>query len=394
MPSRRKTQVPEQYLGYSLQPLRCLHLLLTAPPDATISLEVFEDVGQQQGSGATLASQTKSALTTNPVSDRAPELWKTLNNWMTAISTGLLDPATTVFEIYVASRKNANIARTFHDATTAQQATDAISMARTKLWGKPPRQPRRKKLSDELRHYTQAILDPTQAHATALIQHFQLTFGSGNPIADLRTAISNKWVRPESVDIALQHAHGWIKERFDTQLQRRQPAMIPVAEFNTEMLTFLPRCDFRHILLSVARKPPPEQVAAERVRTYVQQLELIESSDEDTIQAINDYLRAATERTVWSKAGIIHDDSLDEYEEALLTFWRNKKRQNTLTQQTLTPVQHGQLLYTDCCMCNQKLQGLEVPSYFTPGSYHALADDQIVGWHPEYKDKIKTNEKP
>jgi hypothetical protein len=91
MPSRRKTQVPEQYLGYSLQPLRCLHLLLTAPPDATISLEVFEDVGQQQGSGATLASQTKSALTTNPVSDRAPELWKTLNNWMTAISTGLLD---------------------------------------------------------------------------------------------------------------------------------------------------------------------------------------------------------------------------------------------------------------------------------------------------------------
>jgi len=98
-PRKRRTQVPGQYLGFSLQQTRFLQLLLRATAGTTISLEVFEDVGAELPNKRKVASQVKSALVTNPIADRAPELWKTFRNWNDAVAAGELDPATTVFEI-------------------------------------------------------------------------------------------------------------------------------------------------------------------------------------------------------------------------------------------------------------------------------------------------------
>jgi hypothetical protein len=41
----------------------------------------------------------------------------------------------------------------------------------------------------------------------------------------------------------------------------------------------------------------------------------------------------------------------------------------------------------------QKLQGLEVPAFFTPGSFHALAEEKTVGWHPDYETLLRTGGK-
>src|SRR4051794_19213104 len=68
-----------------------------------------------------------------------------------------------------------------------------------------------------------------------------------------------------------------------------------------------------------------DTIAAEQLRTYVRQLELIEHSEEDVMEAINNFLRASAERAAWSEAGIVHDDSFDEYEASLTTYWKNKR---------------------------------------------------------------------
>ena len=143
----------------------------------------------------------------------------------------------------------------------------------------------------------------------------------------------------------------------------------------------------------MAPVPTAQNVDAQRAQTYVRQLEVIGLSDEDMIQAINEYLRAVIDRTEWGRIGIVHSDSFDEFEDALLSFWRNKRRQNGLTHKSLSAAEQGQLLLSDCCLKAQTLQGLEVPSYFTPGSYHALADHLKVGWHPEYATELSVKDK-
>jgi hypothetical protein len=35
-----------------------------------------------------------------------------------------------------------------------------------------------------------------------------------------------------------------------------------------------------------------------------------------------------------------------------------------------------------------RLQGMDVPAYFVPGSFHTLADALRVGWHPKYREVL------
>ena len=42
------------------------------------------------------------------------------------------------------------------------------------------------------------------------------------------------------------------------------------------------------------------------------------------------------------------------------------------------------MLYYDCMDHGAKLEGLETPAHFTRGSFHALAEDRLIGWHPSY----------
>lgn len=57
-----------------------------------ISLEVFDDIGEENGDNKT-AVQLKSAQKHNPISNRSVDLWKTLSNWIDSINNKELDVA-------------------------------------------------------------------------------------------------------------------------------------------------------------------------------------------------------------------------------------------------------------------------------------------------------------
>jgi len=374
-------------LGYLIQPIRLLQLLLDAPADSWVTLEVFEDVGRETSDGHKTASQVKTGLVKNPLADRSPELWKTLANWCDAVEKGELDPVKTIFEIYVAKHRKGRIASLFNDAQSVEAARTALADAQ-KLFAKKHRGSRAASKETEAEIHANRVLRLDGPTLETLIQNFRITTAQRNPLADLRPAVAAKWIRPESVELVIQHAHGWIKERIDGLLLEQKPAIVSTNDFNREILAFLPRCDFRTIVTSMAGLPSPKQVEAEKTRVYVQQLEIVDLDDDAILQSINEYLRASVTRTKLAEQGIVHEDSFVEYQEALMTFWRNKKRQNTLTHTQHKPEALGQLLFSDCCLLKERLQGLDMPAYFTPGSFHALADDKTIGWHPDYQVKL------
>lgn len=385
---RKSAQVPGQLFGYSLQSIRLLNLALDALPGTVLSLEVFEDVGGIHPTGGALASQTKSGLETNPVSDRALDFWKTFSNWLTAIASGQLSLATTRFEIYLAKRHTGNLVASFDAAKTEELAKAALNHARDVLWGAAPKYPKKKNLAETIAPFVNHVLElASQECAVGIIARFELSVAVKDPLRDLRPKVAAKWVRPDSVELVIKYAHGWIKEKLDGLLLEGKPAALSVDEFNAEMMAYLPRVDFKQILIAIAGtlELSDDTIAAEQVRTYVRQLDLIEYSEEDVIESINNFLRASAERAAWSKAGIVHENSFDDYEESLITYWKNKQATHRLIHKSLNGVERGQLLLADCGTHQQRLQGLEVPAFFTPGSFHALAEEQTVGWHPEYK---------
>ncbi len=310
-------------------------MLLDAPTDSCVTLEVFEDVGLETSDGHKTASQVKTGLVRNPLADRSPELWKTLANWCDAVEQGELDPTKTVFEIYVAKPQKGTIATLFHEARSADDAKAALAEAQKRFAKKPHRSAARDK-ETEAEFYANRVLRFDRPALEMLIKNFRVTTAKRNPLADLRPAVSAKWIRPESVDLVIHHAHGWIKERLEGLLLEQKPAIINANDFHREILAFLPRLDFRTMVTSMAGLPSAEQVEAEKVRTYVRQLEIVDLDDDAILQSINEYLRASVTRTKLAEQGIVHEDSFDEYQDALMAFWRNKRRQNALTH---TPTQ-------------------------------------------------------
>lgn len=387
---KTRSQAPGQYLGYSLQATRFLAKLLEAEPGWTVSLEVFGDVGVETADGHQLAGEVKSTHGGNPVSDRSVDLWKTFSNWIDAVKRGDLQLEKTSFEIYVSRPKTGDIVRSFSRANSLEQARSALTEAKNNLWGTAPDFSLKSKVADTIKPYVSNVFETNETLVCGIIDAFSLDCGSGSPHADLKASMGKKFVPPEIIDETLDYALGWVKKQTDILLEQAKPACILVDAFRSDMTSFVRKHDRREILASFAKDPDQEEIETDlKLITYVRQLEIIDCNYDEKIKAVTDFLKASVNRTRWGEKGWVVDSSFDEFEDGLVRTWTNLKRKTDIGLSHKDDIEKGQYLYADCSDHKAKLEGLEIPNYFTPGSFHALSDKEVVGWHLDYKDKLK-----
>lgn len=385
--AKKSPHVPNQLLGYSLQTTRATARLLEAAAGTFVSVEVFDDVGTESANGAKTAEQTKLAGTKNPIADRSVDLWKTLSNWIAAVESGEIDPNLTHFELHISKKRTGAIAESFGAAADAAAATAALDSAKLALWGSPPTFGKRSKVAATLAPYVDHVLG--SSHAARVIERFSISFGKGDAIADIYALLRSKIVSPEHVSTVANQMLGWTKATVDQLLEQGRPAVIAEDEFNRELVTFVKKIDRTTILFSFAPEPPAAAVEAELpARTYIRQLDLIHLDDDEKIRAANDFLRAALDRSIWAEKLLINKSSFDEFSKQLERTWAAKRIAVSVQAAGRPHVDAGKLLYAECIQVKEQLETRPVPDHFTPGCFHALADDQRVGWHPLYKDEL------
>jgi hypothetical protein len=391
-PDRKSPHVPGQYYGYSLQTTRFLAWLLTCDEDWAVSLEVFEDVGVEQTDGSRVVEQVKSTSDGNPVANRSVELWKTFANWIDAVEHGELLSNRTKFEIYVSRPRHGVIVDSFAQAGSATDARHALLQAKSMIWGTPPNYEQRLTVADKLRPYVTRVFEADQDVVCAIIQSFELVCGTGSPQADLRELLAKALIPPDIIEDTLLFSLGWVKEQTDRLIEQQQPAVVLVKEFRTRLIAFVRKHDRRTILVSVGKKPSQEAISTDlaSLKTYLVQLDLIECDDDDKVGAVTDYLRAVADRTYWSAEGLVDEGSFDEFEEILIRNWKNNKTKIEISHTSANDVQRGKYLYSECCLVQARIEGLDVPPHFVAGSFHALSDALAVGWHPNYQILVST----
>lgn len=384
---KKSNQVPNQYLGYSLQEQRALARLLTSDPCSFVSVEVFDDVGVIFPGGLQLAEQGKSFHSSNPVSDRSKNLWKTFSNWIDNQENGLVDIERTHFVIYTFKPYNGEIVDGFSSAHSIKEATEALNLARKKLWGDGLDYPLKNNLSDSIRPYVNRVLNADQMVVTKIIMNFTLENGSGHSSEDLKDLFKKKFIPDELIDLLLIHCLGWVKEKLNTLIEQGQPGVLSEEEFRLASTAYLRRIDRRTVLHSFAIKPNQDEIdtALRELRIYIQQLDLIDCDDDEKIRAVIDFMKAESDRTMWSVNGTVDEESFDEYEEGLVRTWEFIRKKMVLELGDRSEIEKGKATYYNCSLHKAKLEGIDVPDHFTPGSFHALADAERVGWHPEYK---------
>jgi hypothetical protein len=116
-------------LGYFLQETKMTEMLVKANEGELVSLEVLDDLAVESQDGHQTLVQSKSALITNPLSDRAIPFWKTLANWAEALDGGL-DLSKLRLVIYVSNPRTGKIAEAFHQASRLSEASAPVMQPR------------------------------------------------------------------------------------------------------------------------------------------------------------------------------------------------------------------------------------------------------------------------
>lgn len=364
-------------------------MLFDASVGQWCSLEVLDDVAKVSQGGKTTVSQSKSALTNNPVADRAVSLWKTLFNWLELVRSGVVDPKDTTFELYVSRRVKGAFIDSFHQADSNKKAKSAIEKVRLELWGVAPDFAKRDELPESLSRYVNEVLEADDSQLLPIIVNLRLECGSGSPQSDIEAAIRRHPVSESKVFDIADKMCGWVKREVDKYLEKGLPAVISREEFHREYTSYVRKVDRQLILDSLAKKPSVAEKLERLPDNFVQQLELIEHSYDQKLEAISDYLQACSNRTLWSKAGDVHEDSFAELNDNLERTWQNLNRITSIEAESKPDVQRGQLLFAKCMTHKALIQGMEPPSHFVPGCFHCLADDLRVGWHPAYQILLK-----
>lgn len=386
--SKRKTSnAPGQLLGYSVQITRSVAHLLQAHEGQCVSVEHLDDVATVGGK-ADIVEQDKSGISHNPVTDRSVELWKTLHNWVRAIRSGALK-ANTKFVLYVAQNHHGGVIDRIHSVNNKADAHAVVQALRLQFWGKPPKHPK-PKLPSELAEHVNGVLKATDDVLGHLFVQLVLENGSGSPNDDLEPLVAAKAISESKREQVLTHLLGWAKKMIDAQIAKKQPAILSFEDFHKQLVAAAKKFDrSESALASTPASISEAEVQKElRARTYVRQLEAVKFEEGDLVRAVNDYLRSSVDRTNWSEQGDVLEGSFGEFEDGLERAWKSYKLRIEIEHKTTAEHDRGQLLFAHCCGSQLRLQGMDVPSHFVPGSFHTLADVLRVGWHPRYREML------
>lgn len=388
-PRKRKTEVPGQALGIGVQYTRLLQMLLQAQPGSACSMEYLDDVAEVGVQGVKLG-QSKSALTANPVADRAKPLWKTLSNWVTLATEGGCNPDRTVFELYVSRPVSGPLVDAFSAATTMDAAEIALQLARSTFWGKAPKYPKRGEVAAEIAPYIDRVFTADPALVVRVIKNFTLTCASGSPQADVEAILKTHPIMQSKIRDIADHMSGVVKRRVDEFLEAGKPAIITSDAFHTWYTAYVQKVDRDMVLRSHAKRPSDMEAEGHLPRVFVQQLDLIGLPFEDKLEAVGDYLMAAADRTEWAASGDVDATSFVELDTSLKRTWKNKRLTSKVAHGGKAFDEQGLALYADCMAVNLAVQQKGTPDHFIPGCLHRLADDLSIGWHPEFAGKLKS----
>ena len=113
-------------------------------------------------------------------------------------------------------------------------------------------------------------------------------------------------------------------------------------------------------------------------------------ADDHLTDAINEYLRAAADRAHWGIRGYVLEESFSDYQNELTKTWRRKRQAESNDGNGKAEEKIGQALFLSCMNVRLPLQRMQVPEYFTPGAFHALADICKIGWHPRFTEMLNS----
>ncbi|HAF36266.1 MULTISPECIES: ABC-three component system protein [Sphingobacterium] len=382
-------------LGFLYQIERAMMWLSSSDLDAYVGVEVDDDITVKLINGEDIKNiyeQAKHSQTSRiPYSDRSVDLWKTLSIWIEAVTAKKINIEHSIFSLLTnKSLPKSRLAIRIKNEMLANEnnvksKNESISKLAVEL------KDIASKLPKTVKPYGQVVIDcPTDLLIKIIDKITVLDNNYSHITKDIKTAIRNNLSISEDIpfDYIYQGLFGFVSDSLIMSWRNREPGWISVRAFNqqyTQLLTEFKRKSFFERTVDSLPVEPAE-IARNRGKLYVEQLKKIGCSENEVIEAIHDFVRAASERSRFAQDGEISKKKFDLYFEDLINHWTSISRPKFRFAKADELIQVGYEVYYSSLLYKGKLNNYEPEQGYThKGSYHFLADQVRLGWHPEWE---------
>ena len=194
-----------------------------------------------------------------------------------------------------------------------------------------------------------------------------------------------------SADDILNGLLGWIHFVTLEHWRRGEPAWIKREDFDNMLHRLLRKAHmYRRLGLPEHLINVPK---AERRRQlnqmYVRQLHLIDADELEVLSAVDDYYRSSSERFRLATDGDLTSDDWVDFDNQLVRHWRLVSGREKRAVQGRSPVETGYATYSATLLYDATLALDRPQPYLTRGGFHRLANEVLLGWHPQYESLCK-----
>jgi hypothetical protein len=361
-------------------------------PGLQISIERFDDVSFDADDSPLERIQTKHhIIRSGSLSDRSPDLWKTLRVWISGIAGNTLDPAATTLTLLTTSKASPGTAASYlrHEGRDVATAVRILARIASKD----------KSQEDHPNHSAYAAFDSLNASDQTRLFHSICIIDAAPQISDVRTKIEDE------IHYAIDTKHetgfvdrleGWWFRKVIGHLSGSSTYPIFGQEVEAQIGYIREQYLAENLTIDFFDVEPLEGVdAAGDRRVFVEQLRLVSISNPRIADAIRDYYRAYKQRSLWLREDQLVLDELDRYETRLIDEWRRYRDQ--LIEELGDPNSDSEKVRLGKALFNWMHSDADIPirprcrePYVQRGSFHILADDARVGWHPDFLARLQT----
>lgn len=343
-------------------------------------MEQLDDISLWKASTPHEVDQLKHSVNSTSFSDSAPQVWRTLANWAALLQS----PALVTSTLRLVLITNASVA----DGTALSKlgvddaerdVEGAIALLR--------------EVASSSTNATSAgdrktFLDLDETARQRLIS--AITVVPDEPgLAALGTDLDEVLFYACESDQLVEfreELEGWWLQRIASELGGGQPTTIPLLEVDGKV-SFL-RSKYKRSLLTIDVDRAEGDSDGPMDHLFIRQMEAVKVNAVRLKNAQRDFLRAGTQRSRWIRDLKLDPAELTRYDAELEEHWSAKY---AILQDDLgaTPieddkVQAGRTLLGWAEMQQVPIRGAQA-QFLTSGSYHTLADQMRVGWHPDFQ---------
>lgn len=382
--------VPHSLIGYLFQ---CRYALLESlqrlrkSEEFIVSIETHDDVVFESEGNPPELLQTKHHINRlSDLNDFSPDLWKSIRIWAEETSNSAIPEGSTFFLITTAQASQGSAAH-YLKVDESRNVSKAIERLEAIAESSTNKENIKGVIAFQCLNLEQKM---------KLINSIFIIDGTPSILdldAELKEAIFPA-VDKKFTSSFIQRLEGWWLRRAIRHLAKRDSKPILSEEIYSELMSL--REQFKQENLPVDEDILAAIVDESSYQDYVfvHQLRIIEIGNSRIFHAIRNYFRAFEQRSRWVREDLLLVGDLSIYDDRLVEEWdlmfqiMREDMGDKATEEAMKAAARTLYKWIETGEHRSIRQGVTEP-FVARGTYHILADEKRVGWHPKFADQLK-----